>query len=93
MEVFQQKPRLIFEVSPYPQVQRWELRGCTGTLDPPKRPTLQGTITYPPKAWHFESMIFRTSRLVGYVNYLEGNSLHLKMDGWKMYVLFEIVPF
>ena len=28
---------------------------------------LQGTDTYPPKKWHFESMIFRTSRLVGYV--------------------------
>ena len=30
--------------------------------------TLQGTITYPPKAWHFEEMIFRTSLSVGYVS-------------------------
>ena len=29
-------------------------------------------LTYIPQKWHFESMIFRTSRLVGYVNSLEG---------------------
>ena len=33
--------------------------------------TLQGT-NISPKNGHFESMIFRTSRLVGYVNPLEG---------------------
>ena len=29
---------------------------------------LQGIFTYPPKSRHFESMIFRLSRLVGYVS-------------------------
>ena len=47
--------------------------------------TLQGTNTYPPKKWHFESMIFRTSRLVGYVDSLEGTCDGLnKISGFRV---------
>ena len=37
--------------------------------------TLQGTITYPQNQGMFESMIFRTSRLVGYVMLVPGGYL------------------
>ena len=50
-----------------------------------KVPTLQGTITYPPliiKAC-LKMMIFRISRLVGYVSSLEGSPFFWKYCWWK----------
>ena len=47
----------------------WSNTSCTSAKAELKRRivTLQGCLTYPPKMGNFESMIFRTSRLVGYV--------------------------
>ena len=47
----------------------WSNTSCTSAKAELKRRSvsLQGCLTYPPKMGNFESMIFRTSRLVGYV--------------------------
>ena len=55
----------------------FRLVGCSTTNC--SKSTLVGTNISPKKSRHFESMIFPTSRLVGYVNFLEGMSKIIRL--------------
>ena len=79
-----------------PLFNRWNTwnRPYDGFLEIPSR-----ELTYPPKKWHFESMIFRTSQGGSHVNSLEGKlrtakfskrKLPWSITNWKSFHAYEV---